>query len=81
MDVSSTSNIASIIAAAPEQLLGQNGFYLRLQYTSTKQKEEIDALQETVSDLKKEIAALTEHNKTFRSVPPIIVFILYMRCL
>jgi hypothetical protein len=55
-----------VIAAASEKMLEQNGFYLRLHYTSTKQKEEIVALQQTISDLKKESESLKEQNETYR---------------
>lgn len=59
---------STIVAAASEQLLVQNGFYLRLQYTSTRQKDEIRSLQEKVAELEAENARLTERNKTFRCV-------------
>ncbi|KAF8267254.1 hypothetical protein EI94DRAFT_1701149 [Lactarius quietus] len=59
------TDTSSIVAAVLEQALQQNGFYLRLQYTSNKQQEEITALRKKVSKLKQENTALTERNKTF----------------
>ncbi|KAH9033839.1 hypothetical protein EDB84DRAFT_1438272 [Lactarius hengduanensis] len=56
----------NVIAAASEQMLEQNRFYVRLQYTSMKQKEDILALHEANSELKKEVKLLKEHNETYR---------------
>ncbi|KAI9442576.1 hypothetical protein H4582DRAFT_2096493 [Lactarius indigo] len=58
----------NVIATASEQMLEQNGFYVRLQYNSMKQKEEIIALQESNSELKKEIELLKERNQTYREI-------------
>ncbi|KAH9169046.1 hypothetical protein EDB89DRAFT_1908880 [Lactarius sanguifluus] len=57
----------NVIAAASEQMLEQNGFYVRLQYNSMKQKEEILALHEANSELKKEVELLKERNETYRT--------------
>ncbi|KAH9069387.1 hypothetical protein EDB83DRAFT_2518516 [Lactarius deliciosus] len=58
----------NVIAAASEQMLEQNGFYVRLQYNSMKQKEEIFALHEANSELKKEVELLKERNETYREI-------------
>jgi hypothetical protein len=55
-----------MVAAASEKMLEQNRFYLRLQYTSAKQKEEINTLHQTISKLKKETESLKERNETYR---------------
>ncbi|KAH9025351.1 hypothetical protein EDB83DRAFT_2526801 [Lactarius deliciosus] len=58
----------NVIAAASEQMLEQNGFYVRLQYNSMKQKEEIFALHEANSELKKEVELLKERSETYREI-------------
>jgi hypothetical protein len=51
--------------AASEHMLEQNRFYLQLQFTSTKQKEEISTLQQAISEMKKENEFLKERNQTY----------------
>ncbi|KAH8992894.1 hypothetical protein EDB83DRAFT_2325246 [Lactarius deliciosus] len=58
----------NVIAAASEQMLEQNGFYVRLQYNLMKQKEEIFALHEANSELKKEVKLLKERNETYQEI-------------
>jgi hypothetical protein len=54
-----------VVVAASEHMLEQNRFYLQLQFTSTKQKEEISTLQQAISEMKKENELLKEQNQTY----------------
>lgn len=63
-------DISDVVASASERLLEENAFYMRLKLIVRERMAELNELQETVANQRKEIEALKIRCDTYRCVHP-----------